>query len=75
MSLQCSLREVRGHHLLEPRLHPGLPGKQAYVRLSSSIKTSVTDLADDDAFYVFCASASSHRHHPVSLLLPRPRRQ
>src|SRR5713226_283448 len=41
----------------------------------SSIKLNSTDLADDDAFYAFYAFASSHLHHPESLLPPRPRRQ
>jgi hypothetical protein len=34
-----------------------------------SIKTNCTYLANDDAFYTFCASASSHLHLPES---PRP---
>ncbi len=41
----------------------------------TSIKLNSTDLADDDAFYAFYAFASSHLHHPESLLPPRPRRQ
>ena len=69
-SLQYSLREVRGHRLLEPHLHLELTGTcQAFP----SIKTNGTDLADDDAFYVFCASVSSHPHLPKPPR-PRPRR-
>ena len=38
-------------------------------------KTKCTDLADDDAFYAFYASASSLPHHLEPLLPPPPRPQ
>ena len=70
---RCSLREVRGHRLLELRLHLGLIAKEAHVSFTLT-KTKCTDLADDDAFYAFYASASSLPHH-LAALLPRPRPQ
>jgi hypothetical protein len=70
---QCSLQEVQGHHLLEFRLHLGLIAKACQT--CSSNKTKWTDLADDDAFYAFCASASSLLRHLEPLLPPRPHPQ
>ena len=40
-----------------------------------SMKSNHTDLADDDAVYVFYASASSHPRRPEPLPRPHPRLQ